>query len=238
MNHFFRNRSLRVILLLIFCQWFLIPPAHASVQIQIGQNFNGSDNLSNPITPADSNGAIGPQHFVEFINGTFAIYNKTNGSLVTRISDLNFWANAGVPISFSDLVTDPRIIFDPTVQRWFASQVDFDVTVADPTDFANDFLLAVSDTADPNGAWHGVSFVADPKTSFFADFPTLGVDSNAVYLAGDMFSGGNAIGCTLWSIPKADLLINEIPAVITNATSFGIMNYSDRGQILQPATCF
>jgi len=237
-NHFFRNRSLRLILLLIFCQWFLIPIAHASVQIQIGQNFNGSDNLSNPITPADSNGAIGPQHFVEFINGTFAIYNKTNGSLVTRISDLDFWANAGVTISFSDLVTDPRIIFDPTVQRWFASQVDFDVTVADPTDFANDFLLAVSDTADPNGSWHGVSFVADPKTSFFADFPTLGVDSNAVYLAGDMFSGGNAIGCTLWSIPKADLLINEIPAVITNATSFGIMNYSDRGQILQPATCF
>lgn len=237
MNHLFRNRSPRAVVLLIFCQLLLNYFAHASVQIRIGQNFNGSDNLSNPITPADSNGAIGPLHFVELINGSFAIYNKTNGSLVTRMSDLDFWANAGVTIPFSDLVSDPRIIFDPTVQRWFASQVDFDITAADPTDLGNDFLLAVSDTADPGGSWHGVLFAADPKTSFFADFPTLGVDSNAVYLSGDMFSSGSAVGCTLWSIPKADLLINEIPAVITNATSFGVMNFSDRGEVLQPSTC-
>ena len=198
----------------------------------------GSDNIATGITPSDSDGAIGPQHFVEFINGSFAIYNKTNGSLVVRMTDLDFWGNAGVSIPALNTVTDPRIIYDPTVQRWFASQVDFDASAADPTDFANDFLLAVSDTADPSGTWHGVSFIADPQTALFADFPTLGVDSNAVYISGDMFSSGNEVGCTLWSIPKADLLINETPAVITNATSFGIMSYSDRGQILQPSSCF
>ena len=227
----------RIIALLTLWQLLLVPLTHAAVQVRVGQNFNGSDNTSTFVTPADSNGAIGPNHFVEFINGAFAVYNKTNGTNISRISDINFWSNAGVSIAPFDTVSDPRIIYDPTVQRWFASQVDFDATAADPTENPNDFLLAVSDTADPTGTWHGVSFVADPKTGFFADFPTLGLDGNAVYLSGDMFSFGNTMGCTVWSIPKADLLINEIPAVITNATSFGIMSFDDRGEILQPSIC-
>ena len=222
---------------MIFWQLISDSLSYASVQIQIGQNFSGSDNSGTGITPADSNGAIGPQHFVEFINGAFAIYNKTNSELVSRISDMDFWANAGVAVPLFDDISDPRLIYDPTVQRWFATQVDFDSFAADPTDSANDFLLAVSDTADPTGSWHGVLFQADPKTGFFADFPTLGVDAVAVYVSGDMFSSGNPVGCTLWSIPKADLLIDEIPADITNATSFGIMSFSDRGRVLQPSTC-
>jgi hypothetical protein len=83
-----------------------------------------------------------------------------------------------------------------------------------------------------------VLFFADPTNGFFADFPTLGVDSNAVYISGDMFSSGNSVGCSLWSLPKADLLINQTPAVITNATFFGTMNFTDRGEILQPSSCF
>jgi hypothetical protein len=236
--YLFRSQVLRVVTLLAFCQLLFIPFSQASVQVQVGQNFSGSDNTASGITPADSDGAIGPAHFVEFINGQFAVYNKTNGANIIRITDRDFWANAGVSLTFSQQISDPRMIFDPTVQRWFASQVDFQDGGGDPTSFPNDFLIAVSDTADPTGTWHGASFVSDPKTSFFADFPTLGVSSNAVILSGDMFSSGNAVGCTIWSIPKADLLINETPAVITNATCFGIMNYSDRGDILQPATCF
>jgi hypothetical protein len=211
---------------------------HAAVQIQIGQNFNGSDNSATLNTPADSNGAIGPQHFVEFINGAFAVYNKTNGTNISRISDVDFWANAGVALPFFETVTAPRLIYDPSVQRWFASQVDLDGTADDPTESPNNFLLAVSDTADPTGPWHGVSFQADPKTGYFADFPTLGVDAHAVYLSGDMFSFNSPVGCTVWSIPKAELLINEIPAIITNAISFGIMDFDDRGEVLQPSICF
>ena len=217
----------------------MVSVSRASVQIQIGRNFSGSDNSETLITPADANGAIGPKHFVEFINGAFAIYDKTNGVRLRRISDAQFWANAGVIISSDATISDPRIIYDPTVQRWFASEVDLNATVADPTLLANNFLLAISDTGDPTGAWHGKSFVADPDTGLFADFPTLGVDSNAVYLSGDMFADGNTpVGPGLWSLPKSDLLINVTPAITTNATWFGVMTYMDRGDILQPATCF
>jgi hypothetical protein len=216
--------------------WFA--SAQPAVVTSIGQNFTGSTfGVDSAATPADCNGAIGPQHFVEFINGSFAVYNKTTGQNVKRVTDVHFWSTAGVTISSDDIVTDPRIIYDPTVQRWFASMVDANGSGTDPSLLANDFLLAVSDGADPRGTWHGFLFQADPDTGYFADFPTLGVDANAVYLSGDLYHGeDNPIGPTLVSFPKADLVAST--PTITNRTWFGVLSYDERGQVVQPAICF
>ncbi len=204
----------------------------------IGQNFTGSSyETHSSYLPPDSNGAIGPRHFMEFINGTVAVYNRTNGLSVQRKSNLKFWSDAGLILSTDSSVSDPRVIYDPTAQRWFASQVDFSTSAADPTVEANDFLLAVSTTSDPTGPWHGFMFQADPDTGTFADFPTLGLDGDAVYLSGDMFSGSdNPVGSGLVSIPKADLLAST-PTII-NRTWLGVLDRADHGEILQPAICF
>src|ERR1022692_536201 len=145
----------------------------AGVVVQIGQNFTGTtyggSTTNSAAIPPDPNGAVGPKHFVEFINGMFCVYTKTNGHRVERITDLDFWANAGVGVDVADLwgVSDPRIIYDSTAQRWFASQVDVDELsqALDGTLTANHFLVAVSETADPTGPWNGVSFDADPVNS-------------------------------------------------------------------------
>ena len=207
--------------------------------VTIGQNFLGSTfGIDTSATPADCNGAIGLRHYVEFLNGTFAVFNKTNGSNVKRISDLKFWSNSGVILSTSDAVSDPRIIYDSSSQRWFATMVDFDANApSDPTLEANDFLFAVSATSDPTGVWRGFLFQADPDTGAFADFPTIGVDANAVYISGDMYHGEtNPIGPSLVSIPKADLLLAT--PTIANRKWFGVMDYDVRGQVLEPAICF
>jgi hypothetical protein len=210
----------------------------AQPTVTIGQNYPSSTyNVNSTALPPDANGAIGSKQFVEFINGTVAMYNKTNGVRMTRKTDVKFWADAGVIVSSDSAVTDPRVIFDPLSQRWYATQVDFDATASDPTLESNDFLFALSDTSDATGTWHGFSFQADPDTGFFADFPTLGVDSNAVYISGDFFFGNSSpVGPGLLSIPKSDLLTNT-PS-IANRTWFGVMDYSVRGQVLQPVTCF
>ena len=239
---FLRHRYLPPALLIVL-GLMLSAAAHGQVTVQIGQNFAGSDNFQTYITPADGNGAIGPKYFVEFINGAFAVYNKTNGTRVLRITDMKFWSNGGpggvgngVSFGSTDTVSDPRVIYDPVSQRWFASQVDYDGSVPDPTLDSDFYLLAVSDTADPTGAWHVFSLLADPESGNFADFPTLGVDGNAVYLAGDMFYGGNSLlGTTLTMIPKADLLAS--PPVITNRIFFGTLAYAANGAVLQPVTC-
>ncbi len=206
----------------------------AQVVVAIGQNFTASTyNVDSIAVPADPNGAAGPLHFVELINGRFSVFNKNNGSKVKTMTDVTFWNQAGITLPSGWDVTDPRIIYDPSVQRWFASQVDFDQSGSANT---NRFLLAISTSADPTGTWKAVAIPTDPGGNDFADFPTLGLDAQGVYLSGDMFdAGGNAIGPSLVSIPKASLLAS--PPTTSGLTAFGIMTYAARGNILQPAIC-
>lgn len=211
-------------------------PAFAAPNATIGLNFLASSYETNSQSlPPDSNGTIGPDYFVEFINGEFACFNRTDPTTVFRESDAIFWGDAGVSLTSSQAISDPRVIYDPLTQRWFASMVDFDANASDPTTEANDFLLAFSVTSDPTGDWHAFKIRADPTHFYFADFPTLGVDSNAVYLSGNMFHGGNNnIGPNLLSIPKTDLLNSNI----TTRTYFGTLNPATYGWVLQPAICF
>ncbi len=222
----------------LFACFLVCPPcANAQVTAQIGQNFTASTYGSSSFAlPPDANGTIGPKHFVEFINGEFAVFNLTNVNNPIRMVDVDFWSAAGVNVSASSAVTDPRIIYDPVSQRWFASMVDFNANVDDPTVFANDFLFAVSATSNPLGTWHGFRFLADPDNGYFADFPTMGVDSNAVYISGNMFQANVSLASSLVSIPKADLLLAS--PTIGNRTFHGDLDFSFSGMVLQPATCF
>jgi hypothetical protein len=217
--------------------------------VHIGQNFTGtsygSTTTNSGALPADGNGAIGPNHFVEFVNGAFAVYNKTNGERVEFKTDVDFWAGAGVALDVFAEVSDPRVLFDPVSQRWFASQIDIDVLtqIIDDMLGTNNFLLAVSVTSDPTGQWKGVKFPTDPNGDNFGDFPTLGVDALGVYLAADMYDATTSpsdptasdVGQTLVSIPKVDML--RTTPTVANRTWHGIIPNSVRGQVYQPTTC-
>jgi hypothetical protein len=206
--------------------------ASAQVALQIGQNFTGSvEGVDSSASPADSNGAAGPMHFVEFINGRFSVYAKTDGTRVQTMTDLQFWNGAGLSFASTVAVTDPRLIYDTASQRWIAAMVDF--VANQPGAKSNHYLLAVSQTADPTSAWTAFSFTSDTNGQLFADFPTLGLDENGVYLSGNMFdTQGNAVGPSLVTIPKANLLG---PTPSTNGLTYlGPFTYSSRGNILQP----
>ncbi len=203
--------------------------------MRIGQNFTGStfgyQANESAYVPPDCNGAVGPNHFVEFINGLFSVYNKATGGRVLIMTDLDFWSQAGVNLPSGWDVSDPRLIYDPSVQRWIAAQIDFGF------DASNHFLLAISASADPTGPWKGLFIPVDPSGATSADFTTLGLDAQAVYLAADMFdANGNGLNSsTLVSIPKTNLLAATPSA--TNRTRFGSLSFSSRGAILQPAIC-
>jgi len=208
--------------------------SRAALSLRIGQSFTGTTELVTSFaSPPDSCGVAGPNQFVEFINGRFAVYAKTNGAVLKSSTDLKFWQNGGLTFKPNWDVTDPRVIYDPATQRWFASQVDYD---GSGVVNSNRFLLAVSQSNDPTGNWKAVAFWAIPGLNDFGDFPTLGLDADAVYLGADLFgvTGGSA-GSTLVCIPKADLL--KATPDISGRTSFGRLSGSQRGDIPQPAIC-
>lgn len=209
--------------------------ARAQVAVAIGENFTASTfRVDSDSVPPDSNGAVGPNHFVELINGRFSVFNKSDGAKVKTMTDLSFWTQAGITVPNSWDVTDPRVIYDPNSQRWFASQIDFDPSGAINT---NRFLLGISATSDPTGSWKAVAVVPNPGGNNFADFPTLGLDAQGVYLSGDMFDPNSIpLSSTLISLPKAALL-NTTPSS-SGLTRFSNLSYGTRGEVLQPVTCF
>ena len=213
--------------------------ADAAVVAEIGQNFIGSTyGVDSSFTPPDCNGAAGPDQFVELINGRFTVYAKTNGDRLLTMSSDDFWTSSGLTFNPYVYPTDPRIIYDPSVQRWFASAVDIDFSVSNSV--SNRFLLAISTSADAAGTWKGLAFAADPLNGYFADFPTLGLDGNGIYLAAFMFTSSSAnatdLGQTLVSIPKADLLKNYPTA--EHQTWFGLLDSDNYGYVLQPVVNF
>ena len=103
---------------------------------------------NSPYYPPDCNGAAGPSHFMQTVNTTYAIYNKS-GTLVKGPLAMNTLFGSVTGATYND--GDPLVIYDNQVNRWVA--VEFSISGA------NDYMLiAVSTTSDPTGTWYQYSF--------------------------------------------------------------------------------
>jgi len=177
--------------------------------LTIGLNFTSSTSADVDIIPPDTMGAVGPDHIVELINGRYSVYRKRDGVRVQTSTLSEFWSNAGV---FFFRVFDPRILYDPASQRWFASSAEGDCGCF--------VLLAVSNSADPTAGWLGLEIEADSTHLRFPDFPTLGFDRDGVYLAATMFpppDSGVDLRVAIVAVSKADLLAATSPITVVKA---------------------
>lgn len=164
--------------------------------------------------PPDTIMAAGKTQLVEFVNGGFAVFDKTNGAR-TFTSDTAFWQNKA---GLTGVVPngDQRVMYNANADRWIA--LSFGANT-------KDILVAVSTTSDALGAWKATSFegftplAAGART--LADYPTLAMDTKAVYIGTNDFAaavvGGptNFRGTTLNVIPIADLFKADLSAPIT-----------------------
>ena len=221
----------------IISQLMVVLPgvAEAAVELQLGLNFTGSTlHLNAENTPPNANGASGLQHYVEIVNGRYAVYDKVTGNVVASSTDRVFWSAGGISFAPDIEVSDPRVLFDPLSQRWFASGLDLRRSTFEE----NRLLLGVSKTSNPVDGWNTVAFDPDPATSYFSDFPTLGIDANGVYVGANYFDIGatTAVGKTVVSIPKLDLL--SVTPTVGNRTGFGLLSATVGGLTIQPAVNF
>ena len=136
--------------------------------------------------PPDTMGSVGSTQFVQFANGGFAVFGK-DGVVQKATSDVAFWAAAGQ----TGANGDSRVRFDAASGRWIA--LSFGASVSD-------IQIAVSNTADATGTWQSTKFTGyvgpGGAANSVADYPTLGIDTNAVYI------GTNNFGATDPSAPE------------------------------------
>jgi hypothetical protein len=157
--------------------------------------------------PPDPDLAVGPNHVVTVANGEISFHTKAGvRTFVDTIAGgSGFWGSVGA----GGFVFDPVALYDADTGR-------FIVAAADGAGSNDAICLAMSDDDDPNGTWHKYRFVV-AGTCNFLDFPNLGVNEDAIFMAGDcFFGGGNRI--FMWD---KSLVMNGSPVTMKNLQTSG-----------------
>jgi hypothetical protein len=135
--------------------------------------------LGGRVVPPDTNGDVGPSHFVQTVNLIFAVYNKTGGTPVFGPVAINsLWDGFGGDCeAFND--GDPTVVYDNAADRWVISQF----AVSGPSGHQ---CVAVSTSGDPTDSYFRYDFVVSPGR--FNDYPKMGVWPDAYYITANEFS--------------------------------------------------
>jgi hypothetical protein len=162
------------------------------------ENFAALDDLGTSI-PADTNGAVGPNHLMVTLN-TEVGFQDRKGKVLHRITLNNFWSS--VINSGTDVVFDPKVLFDPFEKRWIF------VAPANPESASSALLVAASKSDDPTGDWSLYSIPTDPSGKLWFDYPSVGFNKNWVVVQGNMFAisrNSNEFHSSIYVFKKADL---------------------------------
>jgi hypothetical protein len=172
----------------------------------IGTNFLGAQfSEASGFIPPDTQGAVGPTQIGIALNGRVKWWNKQGTSTVLN-TGLNSFFNS---VRDAYDTSDPRVRFDRTSNRWFVSAVNI------PSNYINNrVLLAVSSgpTISNQSSFTFFYFVfsqggGTQDVGDFADYPTLGVDANALYVGVNVWNGSltQYLGTTGFVVRKSSM---------------------------------
>ena len=165
----------------------------------VSQSFEGLGNgqygFSVTGAPPDTNGTVGATQYVQWVNTSFAIFNKANGALIAGPTAGNtIWSGFGGGCQ-SNNDGDPVVLYDKIAQRWIFSQFSVSTTP---------YLqcIAVSTTSDATGTFNRYSF----QYSNFDDYPKMGVWSDGYYETFNMFNGNTFVGADACAYNRSAML--------------------------------
>ncbi len=168
-------------------------------------NFDGQSYATAPwasVVP-DTNGAIGPNHYVQIVNNSFEIFSP-NG-IPAYGPQLNEALFTDPPCSARPWWEgDPIILYDQFAGRWLASFFSW----ATP-DGPNYECIAISRTSDPTGSWCAYNFVA--HDTLRNDYPKLGVwpSQNAYFMTALQWTTDSATSEGIWAFERDRMLACE-----------------------------
>jgi hypothetical protein len=155
----------------------LLGPALIPASIQ---NFEGISNIDQ-VLPPDPNGDVGPNHYVQWVNLSFAVYDKSGTLLYGPAAGNTLWVGFKEPCESTN-DGDPIVLYDHLADRWLFSQVSL------PNFPRGPFFqcIAVSKTPDPTGAYN--RYVFKLSDTLLNDAPKFGVWPDGYYMATNLFT--------------------------------------------------
>jgi hypothetical protein len=159
--------------------------------------------------PPDENGDVGPTYYIQVVNTSIGIFNKSTGVRVAAFTFNTFMSQG----NFGNLCDtnnfgDPVVLYDSFEDRWFISdfafQLDGSFNVINPPGSFQ--CMAVSKTGDPvAGGWN---FYSINTTGGLGDYPKFGIWPDGIYMSANMFdyaASGSFQNVRVYAFNKAQM---------------------------------
>ncbi len=158
------------------------------------------DNFFCQCMPPDNDGAPGTTQYVQYVNTTYQVFDKSGNTLLGPLAGNDFWSGFGGSCQ-NDNSGDTIVRFDAAAQVWVVSQFALN-------DSGDDYeCVAVSQTDDATGAFNRYGF----KFDRFPDYPKMGVWPDAYYFSFNNFSltGSSFVGANACAANRAAMLLGN-----------------------------
>ena len=164
--------------------------------------------------PPDTNGDVGPNHYIEAVNQSYAIYGKT-GTLLASFTENSLFGGSGSNPCNGRSMGDPIVVYDAIADRWILSNFAFGTSSGVPiAPFYQ--CIAASKTGDPiAGGWWLYPIRTDlggpggPPVGTMNDYGKFGTWTDCLYFAANGFrdagSGLRFNGSEFASFNRSDL---------------------------------
>ena len=133
--------------------------------------------------PPDTNGAVGPNHYVQTVNSRVEVWDK-NGTVVVAATAINSLFS-GLPAGDRCKTNndgDPIVLYDQLADRFVISQF---AVLPFPGTHEYNQCIAVSETGDPTGSYWLYDFVW--ATNRLNDYPHFGIWPDGYYMSMHQF---------------------------------------------------
>ena len=157
--------------------------------------------------PPDTCGDVGSVYYVQAVNTSIGIFNKTTGQLISATTFDDFFPPAvGEPCDTNNN-GDVIVLYDKYNQRWFL--LDFVWEGNGST--GSYFSIAASKTSDPTGDWWTFCLKAD--NTLMNDYPKCGIWHDGIYITANMFQfNGSWQYAKIWALKIPELYTGSLIA--------------------------
>ena len=164
---------------------------------------NGDYGFDPNVAPPDTNLAVGDTQVVQWVNTSFAVFDKATGAIAAGFPKAGntIWSGFGGGCQTNN---DGDIIaqYDKLANRWILTQFSVSTTP---------FLqcVAVSTTSDATGSY--VRYAFNYGNVQFPDYPKLGVWPDAYYISFNIFNNGQTFaGAKVCAYDRAKMLVGAL----------------------------
>ncbi len=197
----------------------LAPTPAPSVVFDGSQDSDNSQLFGFAIVPPDTEGDVGPNHYVQWINLVYEIFDKSGNTLLGPAPGSDFWVGFGGSCQ-TENAGDPLVVYDNLADRWVVSQFT--------TGGSGLQCVAVSTTPDPLGSYHRYAFQV-AAVGNIPDYPKMGLWTDSYLYAQDEFAFffENSVACAFERTPMlsgaaAGIVCFDLPN-LSNDAAFGVL---------------